>query len=158
MDEKYEISYKHSFPLVSCFQFFLYLCFRFIVIKSILNTMACICPSRETPSFVFSRKSWIIVSILFYYLLTIYENFSKKLKPNISNLWLFLHMECSEDSPTKNLKIIGTARPMKIVIIPISVQKIQLFSKMGLLISCLNYWYHSDLIQITFFEKVLRRW
>ena len=57
----------------------------------------------------------------------------------------------------KNLEIFGIARQMKIVIIAISVQKIQHLFKTRLLISCLIYDYHTDLIQINFFERILRR-
>ena len=47
-------------------------------------------------------------------LLSIYGNFSKRLKANILNSWFALYMECSKDPPPqKKFKIFGTARPMK---------------------------------------------
>ena len=78
--------------------------------------MTCICPSRETPTFEFSKKMEISV-----------QNFIGLL--GISNVVK------TPLKTIKNLKIFDTATPLKIVIIRISVQKIQYFPKTSLLIS-----------------------
>ena len=66
--------------------------------------MPCICPIRETPTFVSSKKIGINGSKLFAYYLCIHENFSKRLEPNISSSWFTRYREYSEDYPMRNFR------------------------------------------------------
>ena len=109
--------------------------------------------------FVFSKRIGTIGFFFVYYLLSfsLYQNFipentrTKYLDPVVFSVYGMYYR-----LPNDIFLNFSTARPMKIVIILISGQKIQHFSKTCLLISSFTHWYHLELIQIQFFERTPR--
>ena len=122
LDDIYEIYSKHFFRALSYFRYFYF-------IKSMLNTMICICPSTETPNFVLGKNWNHRFTFFVYYLFSIHGNFSKRLKLKNLSSWFTQYTECRKHSLKKNSKIFGTVRPMKIVIIPAFVEKTSIFQK-----------------------------
>ena len=121
--------------------------------------MTCICSSRETIRFVFSKKLGTIGSKVFlYYLLFIYGNFSKRLKPNFLSSWFVRYVECIQCTILKAplwkiFKVLALQDQWKLWLYQFLFKKIQHFLRTCFLTLCLIEWCHSDLFQITLFQK-----
>ena len=143
--------WTYFFRQLSCFRYFL-------IIKSILNTMTCICSGRETPRDYLLLNLCVLKkkesSVQFFCVISRFH--IPKLFDKAATKHLLLVI-LEEWNVVKTSTKFSALRDHENCDYTHFCSENPTFCRTCLLISCLIYWYHSDLIQIKFCEKILRR-